>query len=156
MQKLLSKYKAVLLVGLKAKTYPYHSKPPHLYGLPKIHKPDVPLRPTVKFHWLLALCLGWVSSQDSSPSGRYTPSFVKNSDHSIELLKSVNLQRPDTLVIYDVVSLFTNVPFDDAFRVIRGRPHTDHTLAERSPLQVETIMELLKICLRSTYIFSGG
>jgi hypothetical protein len=36
-QKLLSKHKTTLPTDLKHKLTPYHSKPPHLYGLPKIH-----------------------------------------------------------------------------------------------------------------------
>jgi hypothetical protein len=32
---------------LKPKLNPYHNKPPHLHCLPKIQKPDTPLRPTV-------------------------------------------------------------------------------------------------------------
>jgi hypothetical protein len=36
-QKLLSKDKTSLPTDLKHKLTPYHSKPPHLYGLPKIH-----------------------------------------------------------------------------------------------------------------------
>jgi hypothetical protein len=38
--KLLTKHKTVLPSALKRKLTPYHSKPPHLYGLPKIHKHD--------------------------------------------------------------------------------------------------------------------
>jgi hypothetical protein len=76
---------------------------------------------------------------------------VNNSDHFIQLLKSVNLQSSDTLVSFDVVSLFTNVPVDEALTVIRDMLHNDHTLAERSALQVEAIMELLEVCLRTPY-----
>jgi hypothetical protein len=50
-----------------------------------------------------------------------------------------------------VVSLFTNIPVDEASHVIQGRFLTDHTLAERSTLHVKAIMELLEICLRTTY-----
>jgi hypothetical protein len=46
-EKLLINHKIVLPAALKHKLTPYHSKPPHLYGLPKIHKPDIPLRSTV-------------------------------------------------------------------------------------------------------------
>lgn len=45
-QKFLPKHKNVL-TDMKRKLTPYHSKPPHLYGFPKIQKPDVPLRPIV-------------------------------------------------------------------------------------------------------------
>jgi hypothetical protein len=46
-QKHLSKHKNTLPIDLKRKLTLYHNKLPHLYGLPKIHKPDVPLRPIV-------------------------------------------------------------------------------------------------------------
>jgi hypothetical protein len=36
-QKLLSKYKSYFTTDLKQKLTPYYSKPPHLYGMPKIH-----------------------------------------------------------------------------------------------------------------------
>jgi hypothetical protein len=66
-------------------------------------------------------------------------------------LKSVNLQSSDTLVSFDIVSLFTNVPIDEALQVIGNKLHNDDTLAERSVLQVEDIMELLEVYLRTTY-----
>jgi hypothetical protein len=46
-QKLLSKHKTVLPTDIEHKLTPCHSRPPHLYGLPKIHKPDIPLKPIV-------------------------------------------------------------------------------------------------------------
>jgi hypothetical protein len=67
------------------------------------------------------------------------------------LLKSVNIQTLDTLVSFEVVSLFTNAPVDEALRVVRNKLRNDNTLAERSVLQVEAIMELLEVYLRTTY-----
>jgi hypothetical protein len=67
------------------------------------------------------------------------------------LLKFTYLQSSDTLVGFDVVSLFTNVPVDGALQVNRIKLHNDDTLVERSPLQVEAIMELLDVSLRTTY-----
>jgi hypothetical protein len=46
-QKHLSKHKNTLPIDLKCKLTLYHNKLPHLYGLPKIHEPDIPLRPIV-------------------------------------------------------------------------------------------------------------
>jgi hypothetical protein len=48
-----------------------------------------------------------------SPLAGISDSFVKNSGHFVQL-KSVNLQSLDTLVSFDVVTLFTNVPVDEA------------------------------------------
>jgi hypothetical protein len=69
-------------------------------------------------------------------------------------LKSVNFQSLDALISFDV-SLFTNVPVDEALQVIRNKLHNDDTLAEHSVLQVEAIMELLGGLLEN-HIFSGG
>jgi hypothetical protein len=49
-----------------------------------------------------------------------------------------------------VVSPFTNVPVD-ALQVISNKLHNDKTLAKRSALQAEAIMELLEVCLKTTY-----
>jgi hypothetical protein len=46
-QQILAKYKAVLPAEVKRKLTAYNSMPPHIYGLPKINKPDMPLRPVV-------------------------------------------------------------------------------------------------------------
>jgi hypothetical protein len=46
-EKLLSKHKTTLRIDVKHELTPYHSTPPHLYGIPKIHKSDIPLRPIV-------------------------------------------------------------------------------------------------------------
>jgi hypothetical protein len=61
------------------------------------------------------------------------------------MLKPGNLQSPDTLVCFDVVSLFTNVLVDDALQVIRNKFRNDDTSAEWSALQVKAIMELLEV-----------
>jgi hypothetical protein len=61
-------------------------------------------------------------------------------------LKSVNIQSLDTLISFDVVSLFTNVPVDEALRVIRNKLYNDDTLVAQFVLQVEAIVELLQIC----------
>jgi hypothetical protein len=50
-----------------------------------------------------------------------------------------------------VVSLFANVPVDEALQVIGNKLHINDTLAERSALQAEAIMELLEVCLKTTY-----
>jgi hypothetical protein len=42
-QKLLSKHKTVSTADLKHELFPYHSKIPQLYDLPRIHKNDVSL-----------------------------------------------------------------------------------------------------------------
>ncbi len=55
------------------------------------------------------------------------------------------------MVSFDVASLFTNVPIDEAVSVIRDKLQNDENLDERTCLSPECITELLEVCLRSTY-----
>jgi hypothetical protein len=60
------------------------------------------------------------------------------------------LQNEDYIVSPDV-SLFTNVPTEEVSQVVRNKLSADHSFPERSSLQVEDVMELLDICLATTY-----
>ena len=57
---------------------------------------------------------------------------------------------------FDVESLFTNVPVDEAVEIVRRRLQEDEFLDERCPLPVDTIVDLLELCLKSTYFLFHG
>jgi hypothetical protein len=102
--------KASLTDSTRRQLCPAGSRPPTLYGLPKIHKQGVPLRP-------IASNIGAPTYQLSKHLsgllkhliGKSTH-HVKNSFHFIEILKSLQTKPGDIMVCFDVVSLFTKVP----------------------------------------------
>ena len=110
--------KKLILKNQMNRSKPTASRPPKLYGLPKIHKPEVPLRPSVS-------CIGspiyqlakHVTSLITPLTGR-TSSFVKNSRHFAEMMRKVKLSEDESMVSFDVKSLFTNVPVDEALEVV--------------------------------------
>ena len=55
------------------------------------------------------------------------------------------------MVSFDVKSLFTKVPIDDALHIIKERLEYDESLEERTTLTVHQICNLTELCLRSTY-----
>ena len=57
---------------------------------------------------------------------------------------------------FDVVSLFTCVPTDLAVQVARRRLEKDQTLPDRTDLSVDDIMDLLTLCLRTTFLQFRG
>jgi hypothetical protein len=77
---------------------------------------------------------------------------MKSLEHFIKLIHEINLQNEDYFVSFDV-SLFTNIPVEEVLRVTRNRPNMDGSFPERSSFQVEDIMELLDICLTTTYFW---
>jgi hypothetical protein len=90
-----------------------------------------------------------------SPLTGKTESFVKNSGHFVQRIKSLDLQSSEIMVSFDIVSLFTIVPVNEALHVIKERLKDDTTLEERSALPVESMMELLEVCLKTTYFQVG-
>ena len=62
----------------------------------------------------------------------------------------------EVLANFYVTSLFTNVPVDEAVRVIKTKLQEDETLEDRTPLSAGTVAELVELCLRSTYFSYDG
>ena len=135
---------------------PTGSLPPRIYGLPKIHKPSTPLRPIVSCIKSPTYYLSKYIASVISPLAGQTDSYVSNSKHFVEMLEDVLVDDGETLVSFDVSSLFTNVPIGEAVDIIRGRLEEDEDLLERTPLSPGRVAELLQLCLRSTYFSFNG
>ena len=129
---------------------------PMLYGLPKVHKPDVPLRPIVSFMYSPTYELSKFLARLLAPLVGLTSSHVRNSKAFVEFMKSQILEKEETLVSFDVVSLFTSVPTDLAIRVARHSLESDTSLSERTSLNVDDIMGLLSLCLGATFLSFRG
>ena len=85
-----------------------------------------------------------------------TQHHVENSKQLAETLKNTHIEEDEIMISHDVVSLFTNTPIDTALSIIRERLNSDHTLHNRTKLEVDDIMELLRFILTTTYFqFSG-
>jgi hypothetical protein len=89
-QKLVSKCKTTLS-DLKHKLTPYHTQPPHLHGLPKIHKPGIPLRLIVSFVGSACYALAGFLHKILNPLVGKSKPFLKNSGHFVQLLKIPSL-----------------------------------------------------------------
>lgn len=69
----------------------------------------------------------------------------------MQVLEGVETVNDATMVSFDVKSLFTNVPVDEALQVIRSRLEDDVSLDSRTTLSVDSIMELQTLCLKTMY-----
>ena len=121
---------------------PSGSQPPMIYGLPKIHKESIPLRPIVS-------CIGSPTYKLAkhivsiiTPLVGQTSSFVKDSRHFVRIVRG-EIRTEEKLVSFDVESLFTNVPVEESIMIIRGRLQQDTTVEERTSLSRNTIVDLL-------------
>ncbi len=80
-----------------------------------------------------------------SPLFGKTQSYINNSTRFMQTVNSVCLRSDEMMVSFDVSSLFTNVPMDEAVSVIRDKLQNDDSLDERICLSPECITDLLEV-----------
>ena len=90
-----------------------------------------------------------------APLAGNTTSHVRNSVDFVERIQQTPLEEDDCMVSFDVVSLFTKVPLDEALQVIAQRLREDPTLGERTTIPAEELCSLIKLCLEVTYFQFG-
>ena len=91
---------------------------PCLYGLPKIHKSNIPLRPIVSFINSPLYNLSKFLAGILSPLVGLNSCSVKNSYEFVEIISGITLSSNECLVSFDVVSLFTKIPVNTARYVV--------------------------------------
>ncbi|XP_050559861.1 uncharacterized protein LOC118265684 [Spodoptera frugiperda] len=100
---------------------PRNVQPPKIFGLPKVHKPNVPLRPIVSQIDSPTYHLAKHVASILQPLVARSTSYVMDSRHFIDILQSIKLRPNDLMVSFDVESLFTNVPMADCMEVVKLR-----------------------------------
>jgi hypothetical protein len=130
--------------------------PPRIYGLPKIHKANIPLRPIVSSLGSVTYNVAKYLARILSPLVGKTEHFVKDSRDFVSKIKDLEVPPGHKLISYDVSALFTSIPTPDALRVIRTYLESDTTLCDRSPLSVDQLLGLLEFCLNTTYFVYQG
>ncbi len=123
---------------------------PRLYGLVKIHKEGLPVRPIVSFTGTSTHALSRHLSEILSPLLGQTQYTVRNSTEFVESLSSVKWREGDVMISFDVVALFTNIPVEKALEIAKMMIQNDSHFKDKTDLSVENFMSLLSLCLRSS------
>ena len=121
---------------------PSGSQPARLYGLAKVHKKNIPVRPVLSmpgsaYHKVaeyVAKCLAVV------PECRINASTKTICDN----LKTVKLDEDEDVISFDVVSLYTNVPVMEAIQVCTDKLYNLPD-DQKPDIDQETFITLAKI-----------
>lgn len=135
--------------ALARKSTIYNAVPPRFYGLPKIHKTPVKLRPiissidspTSKISQLVASIL----TKAYNSENEY---YIKDSFRFAELTNNKKLPDNYILVSLDVVSLFSNIPLD---LVVKSVSNKWGAIEQHCDIPIEKFLELVTFIFKNTY-----
>ena len=141
---------------LYKKMYPTGAVAPKFYGLPKIHKGDIPLRPIASSRGSISYEVAKELSRILRPLvGKY-PHHIKNTGDFVQQVRGITLKPTECITSYDVSALFTSVPIESAITITRKKLEMDQELHLRTTMKVEHVTSLLEFCLKTTYFQFQG
>ena len=121
---------------------------PYMYGLPKIHKDGVPMRPITSTRNSVSYNLAsWLAKHLSPALGILSQSHLKDTCDFVNKIRSMNFSNKK-LVSFDVESLFTKVPVKECIEILKNRID-DFNL--NLPIPSSTFVSLIEICISECY-----
>ena len=81
---------------------------------------------------------------------------INNTRDFVNKVSGLTIAEGEIITSYDVSALFTAIPPDDAIKIARKCLEKDGDLPKRTPLQVNDIIEMLDLCLKTTYFSYKG
>ena len=100
--------------------YATGTNPGVMYGLPKIHKPNIPLRPVLSAYKThnFKLAKYIIPQIQKYAKNEYT---LSNSYEFFEQLRSLQLEGNNFMVSLDISSLYTNVPKNETISILTSK-----------------------------------
>jgi hypothetical protein len=89
------------------------------YGLPKLHKENIPLRPIVSLPGSPTLTyeLSKYLAMILHPLVKTSPHTINNANTFLTNITDLKLELDEIMISFDVVSLFTSIPLDTEKRI---------------------------------------
>ena len=136
--------------------FPTTTNPPRMFGQPKIHKPGLPMRPIVTARNSIFSGLTRECAQILAPLVGKTQHHIRDSLDLRKKLEDKVIPDNYTLVSFDLVSMYTNIPQADAINIAEERLINDPTLRQRTAIKAEHIVDLIRMDLQLAYFQWDG
>ena len=124
----------------------------NFYTLPKIQKTNNPGRPIVNSIGSITEKISAYVDENIKYFAKLVPSYIKDTGHFLNIIKTIEIEEEDLLVTVDVSSLYTNIRHQDGITALK------HWLIENgTPIEkAEFIGVLAKLVLTSNYFTFNG
>ena len=126
---------------------------PKLYGVPKLHKANTPMRPIVSHYGPPTYQLSKYLTTILQPLTNESRHKVQSTKDFIDTIKTVQIPDDYKQVSFDVKSLFTSIPLE------LGLDCTDTDITNSSqklPLSKDDIKDLLRLCPTCSFFQYNG
>ena len=81
---------------------------------------------------------------------------IKDSHDFVKKIQHLVIPADHHLVSFDVSALFTSIPIDYAVEAVRKKLTADNSWRDLTELNLEQVLQLLELCLSTTYFMYGG
>ena len=129
--------------------YPSGSQPGKMYGLCKVHKPNLPFRPVVSMINTAEYNIAKYLNKIIKPH-LPTKHMLDSTGSFLESLKQFDFKPTDLLVSFDVVSLFTNVPLKETIQIIAEKIYQSK---EKPNFEKTTFIRLMEIATSGIFMY---
>ena len=140
---------------------PSGSTRPRMYGLPKLHKENVPMRPILSMvNAPQQEMARWLTEILSPVLLKYSRHIVKDTFHFCQHIEQLTEECEDLdskfMCSFDVVSLFTNVPLDETIQICLDSLYRDPNISPPMNVPEELLKKLLiKATTEVEFSFNG-
>ncbi|XP_045482952.1 uncharacterized protein LOC123686796 [Harmonia axyridis] len=129
-------------------------KIPKLYGLPKLHKDNIPIRPIVSYINTPVYKISKFLSDKLKDLTEFKPTYgIKNSGQLVDSLRNLQIPEGAKLISLDAKNLYTSIPPDECITIL------DKKLTEKNvtPELKKDITNLFKVSLGQNFCqFNNG
>ena len=118
---------------------------PYMYGLPKIHKPNIPLRSIISSRGAPSYVLAkWLAGILTPLLGRFSNAHVRNNMDFMDKIKNVSFSC-SKMISYNVASLFTKVDPSCTLNFLSRK--LSELYPTELPLPVNVVIDLIRLCV---------
>ena len=130
---------------------PTDSPGPRFYGQPKIHKPGVPIRSVVSYSgsplynlnkYIVNILKAYVKDENNN---------AKNSTTFSNYIRNFPMEDDQIMVLFDVTSLYTNIPIIDMLNIIKDYVNNDDQFARKTAIPQDKFLDLVHLVLTTTW-----
>ncbi|MCP3664598.1 MAG: hypothetical protein GY696_19260 [Gammaproteobacteria bacterium] len=122
------------------------ARPARFYGIPKVHKAGIPLRPIAGANGTATERISWYLHQILQPLvPRNVTAYIQDTNHFLQWLRSLkDIPKGALFVTMDVCSLYPNIPTDEGIEAVKNFLQKN---SEHRGQKLHFLLQLLKFVL---------